>query len=59
MAPFKKVSVQLFIVAHFLPNKWSLNWNMSIIEKYTMLTKKARTFDDNTFSDEEVINEQA
>ena len=45
-------------MAHFLPNKWSFNWNIPIIEKYTMLTKKARTFDDNEFSDEEVIDEQ-
>ncbi len=34
------MSLQLFLVVHFLTTKLSLNWNFSIIEKYTMLTKK-------------------
>ncbi len=34
------MSLQLFLVVHFLTTKLSLNSNFSISEKYTMLTKK-------------------
>ena len=40
LVTLKKVNIQLFFVVHFLTIKWLLNWNFSIIRKYTMLTKK-------------------